>query len=364
MNSCEFAPFPVLGRRLLAVAALVGYPCLLQAEPVQSPRAFFSESGATVTASTYPRAETARQMINAQALAGGVNRFVHRPQLTPTDDQPVVRMNRDSYYSTAVVNVSRGATITLPHVPEGKYLSMQPVTEDHRTQPMSYGGGTYELATHTGSHVYVIVRLDSTFSAEEVQRYQSAMRIDAPSSELFSAEPVERESFYAVETALKSKRAELLASVGPAALTRGMFTAPTDESRAFFSPEIHQLASAAGWGGAQVRDNIYELSPNLPAEGCYQARFEDPGNGAFWSFTVYDREGFMFHDVANVNSELATANDDGSYTVSLGCGADAPNRIPIGNASGVFNVTVRHYQPSQRVVDGYRLVPFVEKVAE
>ena len=83
---------------------------------------------------------------------------------------------------------------------------------------------------------------------------------------------------------------------------------------------------------------------------------------SFWSFTVYDRQGFMFNDVANVNSELAAPNEDGPYTVSFGCAADAPNRIPIGNASGVFNITVRHYRPSDRVIDGYRLVPSLQKI--
>ena len=337
---------------------------LAAAEPVSSPTLYFSETGKEVTESYYPWAETARQMINAQAVAGGVNRFVHKPRLTPTDDQPVVRMNRDSYYSSVVVDVSKGATITLPAVPEGKYLSMQPITEDHRTQPMSYGGGTYQLASHTGSHVYVIVRLDSTFTPEEVERYQAAMRIDAGSDALFSAEPVTSKSFYATEQALKAKRMELFKSVGPRALTLGMFTAPTDESRAFFQEDIHQFASASGWGGAQVRDNIYEFSPNLPSDGCYQATFEDPENGAFWSFTVYNRDGFLFGDVAHINSNLASPNADGTYTVSLGCDAGAPNRIPIANESGVFNVTVRHYQPSKRVMEGYRIAPFIEAASE
>jgi hypothetical protein len=252
----------------------------------------------------------------------------------------------------------------LPEVPEGKYLSMQPVTEDHRTQPMSYGGGTYELATHTGSHVYIILRLDATFTEAEVRQYQNQVLITARADDPFLAEPVNRDSFYEVEDALKERRAQLVKREGPIAAGMGMFTAPTDDSRAYYTPEKHQIASAAGWGGAQMRDNIYELTPNMPAEGCYQATFEDPGNAAFWSFTVYNRKGFMFDDVANINSELATANPDGTYTVSFGCSANAPNRIPISNASGVFNVTVRHYRPSQRVIEGYRLSPAIERVVE
>ncbi|MEM1143169.1 MAG: DUF1214 domain-containing protein [Pseudomonadota bacterium] len=347
---------------LLLAISLTTSAAISRAEPVTSPKEYFSDAGQEVTEAMYPRAETARQMINAQAVAGAVNRFVHRSSLTATDYQPVVRMNRDSYYSSAVVDVSQGASITLPSVPEGKYLSMQPITEDHRTQPMSYGGGTYELATHTGSHVYIIIRLDSTFSPEEVKRYQSGMYIDAVSAQPFSAEPIQRQSFMDVENRLKAKRKDLLKLFEPDEIVRGMFTAPTDASRAFYRPVLHQIASASGWGGAQVRDNVYEFVPALAAEGCYQATFEDPGNRAFWSFTVYNPLGFLFDDVAHVNSDLATPNPDGTFTVSLGCEAGAPNQIPIINETGKFTVTIRHYQPSERVIQGYRLARFIKKV--
>ena len=340
-------------------------PGAVHAEQVSSVDAFFSEDGVTVTKAMYPRAETARQMLLSQGEAGGVNKFQHLSTLTPTDYQPVVRMNRDAYYSKAVVDVSKGATITLPDVPEGKYLSMQPVTEDHRPQPMSYGGGTYELATHTGNHVQVILRMDSTFTPAEVKRYQSQVRIDAASSELFTAEPVNRESFYTVERELKASMPKLVQREGLVAVTRTLFSSPTHQSRGYYSPEKNQVAAAVGWGGALATDNIYETSPMFPAEGSYQMTFEDPKNRDFWSVTVYNKDGFMFNDVANTNSYRATPNADGTYTVTFGGNEDAPNRIPISNDSGMFNVTVRHYGPSDRVINGgYRLTPLIKKVKE
>ena len=143
---------------------------------------------------------------------------------------------------------------------------------------------------------------------------------------------------------------------------RGGFIATNDESRGLHYEDKYQIMAAGGWGGAQWKDNIYEVSGSYPSDVCHQATFEDPANSAFWSFTVYNKAGFMFNDLANVNSDLATANADGTYTVSLGCGADAPNRIPISNESGVFNVTIRHYRPSDRVIAGYRLAPTVKKI--
>jgi uncharacterized membrane protein len=92
-------------------------------------------------------------------------------------------------------------------------------------------------------------------------------------------------------------------------------------------------AIAIGWGGAQMQDNIYEVSGNYPANKCHQATFEDPKNKAFWSFTVYDKKGFMFNDLASLNSNTAMVNTDGTYTISFGCGNDAINNIKTENSS-------------------------------
>jgi hypothetical protein len=330
-----------------------------QAEPVTDISGFFSPEGRAVTHASYPTDETSRQLLRTQS-AVGVNRFSHRRKLTPTDAQTVVRMNRDTYYSMVVVDVSGGATITLPEIPQGKYMSMQPVTEDHRIQPMSYGPGTFELATHTGSHLLLIVRLDATFTEEEAAGYQDQMRISASSDRLFSAEPIDRESFERAENELKAKTPMLLKRDGLLAL-RGGFTAPTDESRDFHDVDKYQIMAAGGWGGAQWKDNIYEISGSFPSDVCHQATFEDPGNAAFWSFTVYNSAGFMFSDVANVSSDVAAPNADGTYTVSFGCGEESPNNLPTANESGEFTLAIRHYQPSDRVRDaGYRLLPFVK----
>ena len=143
----------------------------------------------------------------------------------------------------------------------------------------------------------------------------------------------------------------------------GMFTAPTDDSDKLFSQEKYEVGAAIGWGGAQIIDNIYEVSGNFPADTCHQATFKDPKNQAFWSITVYDKSGFMFNDRANLSSNNATPNADGTYTISFGCGEDAPNNIEIANDSGVFNLGIRHYQPSDLVsVDGFRILPTVKAV--
>ena len=108
-------------------------------DKVTSLNEFFSEDGVVVTEDNYPTLETSRQLVKIQDKVG-VNAFDHKRLLTPTDKQPVVRMNRDTYYSFSLVDVSEGAYITLPEVPElegGTYMSLEVVTEDHRVQPMT-----------------------------------------------------------------------------------------------------------------------------------------------------------------------------------------------------------------------------------
>lgn len=333
----------------------------VMAQPVDNIDDFFSAQGVVVTSASYPTNETSHQLLKNQGLMG-INKFSHRRQLTPTDKQPIVRMNRDTYYSFAVLNISRGATVTMPEIPEGKYMSLQTVTEDHRIQPMFYGAGTFELTTHIGSHLYLAVRLDSTFTEAEAAKIQDQMLINAKSNKLFTAEPVNQESFKTVEDKLKAKMPAIAKRDGKDAIV-GMLTAPTDPSNKLFTQEKYEVGAAIGWGGAQQIDNVYEVSGNYPADICHQSTFQDPKNKAFWSITVYNKSGFMFSDLANLSSNTATPNADGTYTISFGCGKKAFNNIKTANDSGVFNLTVRHYQPSKLVsVDGFRILPTVKVV--
>ena len=120
-----------IGLSLLSFSAMA-------TEMVSTSDQFFDKEGVVVTNDSYPTLETSRQLLINQELAG-VNNLLHKRQLTQTDYQPVVRMNRDTYYSLAVIDVSKGAYITMPKLPKGKYMYIQGVTEDHRIQAMQYG---------------------------------------------------------------------------------------------------------------------------------------------------------------------------------------------------------------------------------
>ena len=67
-----------------------------------------------VNVDNFVRAETERMLLSTQAEAGGINRLGHNRTPTPVEHQPVIRMNRDTLYSFAIVDISEGATWRSP----------------------------------------------------------------------------------------------------------------------------------------------------------------------------------------------------------------------------------------------------------
>src|SRR5512138_3698901 len=97
-----------------------------------------------VNADNFARAETHRMFADLQRDAGGVNRLFHNRAPAAIDKQTVIRMNRDTLYSFAIVDISAGATLTLP--PAGRrYLSAMVVNEDHYINRVIHEAGTHEL---------------------------------------------------------------------------------------------------------------------------------------------------------------------------------------------------------------------------
>jgi hypothetical protein len=97
-----------------------------------------------VTVANFVRAES-DHMIRANMEMVGVTfgKFVHLREPTTPDNQPVIRMNQDTFYSATVLDLSKPVTITLPEI-GGRYMSMQVVNQDHycfvEAKP-----GTYKL---------------------------------------------------------------------------------------------------------------------------------------------------------------------------------------------------------------------------
>src|SRR6478672_7570673 len=95
-----------------------------------------------VNVDNFVRAETHRMFAGLQRDEGGINLFAHNRKLAPIDKQTVIRMNRDTLYSFAVVDISSGASLTVPDA-GARYLSVMIVNEDHYINQVFHDPGSY-----------------------------------------------------------------------------------------------------------------------------------------------------------------------------------------------------------------------------
>lgn len=305
----------------------------------------------------FVRAET-DHMFAALSPKGRVNRFTHRRESASVDVQPIIRMNRDTLYSSAIVDLAGGATLTLPET-GGRYLSAQVVDRDHHVSQLLHDAGPHELdADLAGSrHVAVLVRVlaDPADPADvaEANALQDQVAIEAGSAEPFVSPEYDEDSYRAVRKAV---------------LRLGRYL--DDYSGAFGSaaevdPVSHLLGTASGWGGLPRNEAFYlPVTPDLPTTGTYRLELRDVPVNGFWSVSVYNADGYFEPNergAYSVNDLTAEREDDGrTVHVHFGNGgADLPNLLPITEG---WNLMVRLYRPRPSVLDGTWRPPPLERL--
>ena len=308
-----------------------------------------------VNVENFARAESERMFASFAAEAGGVNRLSHRRAPTPVDRQTVIRMNRDTLYSAAVVDISEGATLTIPDGGK-RYVSAMMVNQDHYVNRVFHEPGRHALTVDefdtpwAAVAVRVLVDPADEHDVAAVNALQDGFAIEAASSKPFEAPDYDTASLDATRSALLE-------------LARGLhgfdhaFGAAGD-----VDPVRHLLGTAAGWGGLPDREARYiGVEPRLPV-GEYSLTVRDVPVDGFWSISVYNAGGYFEPNDLNaysVNDLTATPNDDGSVTVHFGGDNDRPNLIPIMEG---WNYTVRLYRPRPEVLDGTWVFPEIEPV--
>ena len=279
-----------------------------------------------VSNENFVRAESNRMFAGIQAAAGGVNRWDHLRAPTAIDEQTVIRMNRDTLYSMAIVDISQGATVTVPDS-GSRYMSVMVVNQDHYINRIFHDPGTYHLTVDEFDTPYVLlgarVLVDASNAEDvaEVNEIQDRFSLAAASGEPFALPEYDEASFTRTRQALLAEAAKGLAG------THGMFG-----TRDEVDPPMYRIGAAAGWGGLPETEAYYiSVEPHLPV-GHYRVEAKDVPVDAFWSITVYNAEGFFEkndRDAYSVNNISGVKNDDGSVTVHLGGEADQPNSLPL-----------------------------------
>jgi len=305
-----------------------------------------------VTVANFAHIETLRMFHAIAESAGGANRWHHYRVPTPIDQQTVIRMNRDTLYSAAVIDVSHGATISIPDAGD-RYVSVMLVNADHYINRVLHEPGEHVLNVDDLGSGFVLAAARILVDPQDVDdvavvnglQDQLALTSHA-SGEL---PPLE----YDVDSFAQTRAAIL-------ALAKGL----PDFERAFgrredVDPVRHLLGTAAGWGGLPEEEAFYvNVEPDLPIGEYTLTVGEVPVDG-FWSISVYDAEGYFARNEVgrySVNSVTGTRDPGGSITVRFGGDPSAPNALPLTEG---WNYLVRLYRPRAEILDGSWVFPAI-----
>lgn len=306
-----------------------------------------------VNVENFVRAETSAQFDRILHMTKGINQFIHLRKPTPLDKQNVIRMNRDTLYSAAIVDISNGATLTVPDAGE-RYMSIMVVNEDHYINKVIHEPGEHQLTVEEYGTPFVNLSVRTLVNASdpedvaEANGLQDQLKISAQSEKPYTHPAYDEKSYKATYKALL-------------VLGKGMLDASaTFGKKKDVDPIRHLLGTAWGWGGLPEEEAYYlNVEPNLPI-GAYQLTVKDVPVDAFWSISMYNNEGYFEANeegVYSVNNLTGTPNDDGSFTIHFGGDPKSLNRLPITEG---WNYTVRFYQPHKEILDGSWKFPILK----
>lgn len=238
---------------------------------------------------------------------------------------------------------------TFPEIPDGRYASVYVVDIDHYVPAVFYEPGVHKLPQdikYVG--IGVRIQLFNPNDPEEIKlinKLQDQFVIHANSADPFP--PFEWD-----DASLNSLRSQYLKEAEKYPSYKGM-----QGPRGKVDEKTRHIAAAAAWGLFPEWDATYlNYSADHDIGSCWRATYQVPENKAFWSITVYGRDGFLKSGNAIVNSSNVKLNDDGTFTVYYGsrplCGKVA-NRLDVTPG---WNFLMRIYRPGQSVLNGsYRL---------
>ena len=310
-----------------------------------------AQTAAPVTTDNFAFAESDLYFGNAIKEAGGLGKFFHNRAPVDLDKQLVIRMNRDTLYSSAVFDLDAGpVTITLPNAGK-RLMSLEVISEDHYAPMVVYAPTTVTLTRKNVGTRYVMAAVrtlgdpNNPDDLKEVAALQDAIKVSQPGG------PGKFETPNWNSQQQKEIRDALLTL----AKYNGGF-AHAMGPRGKVDPIRHLIVTAGGWGANPDKDASYASVTPEKNDGKTIFRMNVPAKepvDGFWSITVYNAKGYFeknAYDAYSVNNITAKKDADGGVTIQFGgCDGKIPNCLPITDG---WNYTVRLYRPRAEILAG------------
>lgn len=279
-----------------------------------------------------------------------VNDWAHQQDFSRVDTQQVIRENQDVIYSSAVVDVSKGATFSVPEGPV--YHIIQILDLQNYIIDVLYPGESRSVTTADltyGHHVYLNQRI-AAFPEDQGGLAAALSHRDGATIDAASALPYETPSIVIDPALTEQVRLSILADIEAGKVADNSVVNGTPFNT---TPEGHLFGTAYGWGGLGVDDAAYmpitmpefgEDGKSTPTSITFEAPELDSARNGFWSITTYNDEGWLAEDKAAISNSEAVANEDGSYTVNFNS-PGSPNNLTTPTP---FTALLRVYAPTSR----------------
>lgn len=302
-----------------------------------------------VTVDSFIRAESDLYFGGILKDSEAIGKFLHRREPAGIDNQTVIRLNRDTLYSSAVFDLDAGpVTITMPNAGK-RFMSLMVINEDHYAPSVTYDVGPHTFTRekigtrYMAAAVRTLVDPANPKDVEEVHALQDMIKVSQKSAGKFETPNWDHVSQKKVRDALLA-----LGSTIP------------DFKKAFGSkaevdPIRHLIGTALGWGGNPDKDATYLNITPTKNDGTtvYKLDVKDVPVNGFWSVSLYNAEGYYEknpYDAYSINSITGKKNADGSIAIQLGgCDGKIPNCLPVMKG---WNYTVRLYRPRAEILSG------------
>jgi hypothetical protein len=325
-------------------------------------QAALAQTSTPVTIDNFARAESDLYFGNGVKDAGGIGKFVHKRAPAEIDKQLVIRMNRDTLYSSAVFDLDAGpVTITLPNAGK-RLMSLEVISEEHYAPMVVYAPTTITLnkenvgTRYAMAAVRTLVDPSDPDDLKQVAALQDAIKVKQDGG------PGKFEVPNWNSQQQKEIRDALLVL---AKYSDGFSNAMGPKGKV--DPVRHLIVTAAGWGANPDKDASYATFNPDKNDGKTIFKLKVPADvpvDGFWSISVYDAKGYFEknpYDAYSVNDITAKKDSDGGVTIQFGgCDGKIPNCLPIMEG---WNYTVRMYRPRAEILNGKWKFPQAQPVS-
>ncbi|MEZ8989733.1 DUF1254 domain-containing protein [Vibrio breoganii] len=311
-------------------------------------------SAPEVTMDKYVEAETDWYFAGVQKKTD-VNTWIHDASVS-IENQQVIRSNRDVVYSIAIVDVSEGATFTVPD--SEHYQIIHLMDEQHLSHQVVSRGESLTINADdiNGDYVYLLAR--TKIAGNDTAERQAQLKIEANSQRPYVSKGYNEEDVKALRQKLVMEFVQ-----GDVKIIEHMSFVKDFKDA---DPISYTYATAVGYGGLpsyEAQYLPYVVGGGSAAE-CQTFNMPKPDldyeNGGFFSLTTYDTAGWIVEDNFYIGHESMKDNGD-TFEVAFSC----PNVAHSIDVQEGWTGVWRFYKPSNEMafidyIEGIRSVS-VEK---